>query len=147
MYLHHQKFFLDFLFPTVGKNIPSGRCSKLSGSLYDNNVSTVFLPLWRGPSPPQRRILFFSLWRVLTLPHCPVSRLPQPPERPRCSLHEHQYEAFLSIPYDVLSILSRSCRLVSGFFIPILHYGSFHRFFLEVRPFGMMGAISSLICF
>jgi hypothetical protein len=55
-------------------------------------------------------------------------------------------KAFLSIPSDVLLILRHSCCLMPGSFIPILHSGPFHRFFLDVHPFGVVGAISSLPC-
>jgi hypothetical protein len=44
------------------------------------------------------------------------------------------------------SILRRSCRLVPGFFIPILHSRPFQHIFLDVRSFGVLGVTSSLFC-
>jgi hypothetical protein len=44
------------------------------------------------------------------------------------------------------SLLRRSCSPVPRFFIPILHSWPFRRFILDVRPFSVLGAISSFPC-
>jgi hypothetical protein len=91
-------------------------------------------------------------WRS-TPPQYPVLDFPQQVGHPGCSLHDSRFENLLSI-FNLLSILRRSCRLISGSSIPFLrsgfcipntHDGSFQHFVLHVHPFWVPGATLSLV--
>jgi hypothetical protein len=119
---------------------PWGRCLNITSSL---STRRSFFRFARGR--PLRKVQFLIFRNPLDLPvACFRNTSPR---------------AFLANFSDILSILRRSCRLVPGFFIrslprscslrprslmPLLHFEHFQYLILDVRPFGVFGAISSL---
>jgi hypothetical protein len=142
---HYPKFFFS---KRRGKIIPSGEGSHISGFSYANiaNNASRFFRFEGGRPLHNVRSLYSRSGGLRSLHTLQSVTFRNPLNIPGALLTNSSPKAFLAILSDVLSILRRSCRLVPGSFIPILHSGPFRCFNLDDRPFGVLGAISSFPC-
>lgn len=99
-----------------------------------------FSPFRRGLTTPHSPVLDFQFQRGRNHPQGPV------PHFPVARFTDSSPKAFLSDSSDVLAIITRSCRLVPGFLMPLLCSGHFQHLFPNIRHYWLLATSSFFFC-